>query len=345
MQDNTRRSFLGKMGWATLGLLSCSSVPVQSQQGEDGALKIIKPKALQKGDTVAFICPAGMNYSQTAIEEVEEGIAKLGLKPHFGKSVYSQYGYFSGEDKFRAAEVNAMFADPKIDGIIAMRGGWGCARLFPHLDYKLIGQNPKVLSGFSDITALMFALYKKTGLITFHGLMGYSSWDEFSLHYFRQIAMEGKTPMLMNPADDTDHYVINSGRATGRVVGGNLTVLCSIIGSQYLPDWNGKILFLEDIAEEPYRIDRMLTQLKLSGLLDQISGLVFGKCRKCDAENPERALTLGQVLENNLKPLNIPVYYGAMFGHIKQKFTIPIGINAEMDADAGTIQLLESAVV
>ena len=346
MKKNSRRGFLGKIGWASLGLFACSSMPGDARGYEqDKASGLLKPKALTKGDKVAFICPAGLNYDKTVFEDIEEGIAKLGLKPHFGKSVYSKYGYFSADDKTRASEVNQMFGDDNIQGVICMRGGWGSARLFEHLDYDLIRENPKVFSGFSDITALLIAIYQQTGLATFHGLMGYSSWDDFSVDYFRKVAMEGQTPLLQNPASDNDCLTLVGGKARGRIVGGNLTVISSIIGCQYLPDWKDKILFVEDIGEEPYRIDRMLTQLKLAGVLDQIKGFVFGKCRKCAAETPERALTLEEVLENNLKSLGIPVFYGSMFGHIKQKFTLPVGVEVEMDADKCAIQLLEAAVV
>ena len=148
------------------------------------------------------------------------------------------------------------------------------------------------------------------------------------------------------PGDDTDeHYTITAGKATGMLVGGNLTVIASMIGSDYLPDWKNKILFLEETSEEPYRIDRMLTQLKLAGVFKNISGLVFGKCVKCEAEEPEKAFTLKQVLEQQIKPLGIPAFYGAMIGHIVNKYTVPIGINAEMDASDGMIKLIESAVV
>jgi muramoyltetrapeptide carboxypeptidase len=278
---------------------------------------------------------------------VEKQVDKLGFNAHFGKSVYTQYGYFSGTDEFRANEVNEIFKNDKIDGIISMRGGWGCARLLDKIDYQLITENAKVFSGFSDVTSLLTAIYKKTGLITFHGLMGYSSWDRFSIEIFEQIVMKGEKAFLQNlPPDEVEHYyTITGGKVKGKIIATNLTVLSSIIGSDYLPDWSDKILFVEDIAEEPYRVDRMLTQLKLAGVLDSIKGFVFGKCRRCVAETPERALTLEQVLENNLKPLKIPTYYGAMFGHITEKFTLPIGIEAEIDADAGTIQLLESAVI
>ncbi len=346
MPANNRRDFLKKLGIASIAstaLIGCA--PLESKSLVANTL--IKPKALKKGDTLAFICPAGTNYDKSVVENVEKQMDKMGFNVHFGKSVYTQYGYFSGTDEFRANEVNETFKNDKIDGIISMRGGWGCARLLDKIDYQLISQNPKVFSGFSDITSLLTAIYKKTGLVTFHGLMGYSSWDRFSIENFEKVVMKGEKAFMENlPPDEIEHYyTITGGKAKGRIIATNLTVLSSIIGSDYLPDWSDKILFVEEIAEEPYRVDRMLTQLKLAGVLDSIKGFVFGKCRKCEAETPERALTLEQVLENNLKPLNIPTYYGAMFGHITEKFTLPIGLEAEIDADAGTIQLLESAVI
>ncbi|MGB0525672.1 MAG: S66 peptidase family protein [Flammeovirgaceae bacterium] len=340
LTSESRRKFLEKLGLASLGLVACSSF-----SGESVKKAFIRPKALKEGDTIGVIAPAGYVYDKTSIAEFEKILAKKGFKVVFGNTIYSQYGYFSGSDEFRAREVNSMFENPQIDGIIAMRGGWGCARILDQLDYKMIAKNPKVLMGYSDITALLIGIFAKTRMITFHGLMGYSTWDHFSTSYFDRIVMEGKQVIFQVPKDDTDHLTITTGKTKGRLVGGNLTVLSSMVGSEFLPEWEDKILFIEEIGEEPYRVDRMLTQLKLSGILNRVKGIIFGKCRRCDAEFPDRALTLEQVLEENFKDLKIPAFYGTAIGHIQQKFTFPIGIEVEMDADTGIIRQLESAVV
>lgn len=340
MLNESRRKFLEKLGMASLGLAACSSF-----SGDSASRSFIRPKALKKGDTIGVIAPAGYVYDKTSVEEFEKILDKKGFKAVFGNTIHSQYGYFSGSDDFRAREVNSMFENPEIDGIIAMRGGWGCARILDKIDYKMIAKNPKVLMGYSDITALLIGIYVKSRLITFHGLMGYSTWDDFSTSYFDQVVMEGKKVLFKSPEDDTDHFTINAGKAKGRLIGGNLTVVSSIVGSDYLPDWSDKILFIEEIGEEPYRVDRMLTQLKLAGILGQLKGIIFGKCRRCEAEFPDRALTLGQVLDENFKEFKIPAFYGASFGHIQRKFTLPIGIEVEMDADTGIVKQLESAVL
>ena len=200
--------------------------------------------------------------------------------------------------------------------------------------------------GFSDITSLLIAINAKTGMATYHGPVGNSGWNDFTIKYVKEVLVDKKIVSYAYPEEETDKfYTINPGKTHGVLVGGNLTVLASMIGSEYLSDWKNKILFLEETGEEPYRIDRMLTQLKLAGVLKNISGFVFGKCVKCEAEEPEKAFTLQQVLEQHIKPLGVPAFYGAMIGHIVNKYTIPIGINAEIDASTGSIKLLETAVL
>jgi muramoyltetrapeptide carboxypeptidase len=247
-----------------------------------------------------------------------------------------------------------MFADPSVNMIMAMHGGWGCARLLPLLNYDLIRRNPKQLIGYSDITALLLGIHAKTGLTTMHGPEGAATWNAFTTDWFRRVLMNGEAVTFQNPAkkDDTlaqtkDRISTRrSGTARGQLVGGNLTVLCHLMGSAYLPDWRGKILFVEDTHEDVYSMDRMLTHLKLAGVLDQIAGFVFGKCTKCEAgSGGYGSLTLEDVLAEHIGSLTVPAFAGAMIGHITDKFTIPIGINAELNANTGTIRLLESAVV
>ncbi len=246
-----------------------------------------------------------------------------------------------------------MFRDPGVNGIFCLRGGSGAARILDMLDYKAIARNPKVFLGYSDITAFLLAIYSKTGLITFHGPVATSTWEEFSLKYFKEVLMEGKAPEFSNPGKKDDELVqtedrirtINPGKASGVIVGGNLSVLTGLMGSQYLPDWKGKILFVEDIREKIHRVDRMMSQLKLAGALDQLSGFIFGKCTKCERVDEYGSLTLEEVIDHYIKPLNIPAFSGAMIGHIEKKFTIPIGVDATIDANQGTIKLNEAAVI
>lgn len=305
----------------------------------------IKPFALKPGDTIAITSPAGAVWDTTQVETFSNILKGFGFKVILGKTLSEKYGYFAGTDELRAAELNAFFSDRNIKGIFCMKGGWGCARLLDKLDFEAIRRNPKVLIGFSDITTLLIAITAKTGLTTFHGPVGNSGWNAWTSSVFKQVVMNNEALALFsNPSTEEPVVAINPGKARGELIGGNLTVIASLMGSLYLPDWKGKILFLEEVKEEPYSIDRLLTQLKLCGVLGAISGFVFGKCAKCLAEEPQKAFTFQEVMLQHLKPLGIPAFYGALIGHIENKLTLPLGIHAEMDADKGTIQLLEAAV-
>ena len=277
----------------------------------------------------------------------------MGLKPRRGKYVGERYGYLAGTDAHRAEDLNAMYADDSIRAVFAIRGGWGCARILPMLDYALIRKNPKLLFGYSDITALHMAFAAKAGFTTIHGPIAASSWGKLSWDSFRTIAFDGGTPTYINPPATEDRLaqkqdrvrVFHPGVARGRLLGGNLTVLTALVGTPYLPDFTGAILFLEDIEEAPYRIDRMLTQLSLAGILGKLAGVVFGRCTDCTADGPSYgAFTLSEVLEQHLKPLGVPAFQGALIGHIPNQFSLPVGIPAEIDAVAGSIRILEPAV-
>jgi muramoyltetrapeptide carboxypeptidase len=306
----------------------------------------IKPKALQTGDTVAISSPAGAVWDQNQIEIFSNILKSFGFNVIKGKTLTEKYGYFAGTDEIRANELNELFANSNVKGIFCMKGGWGCARILEKLDYEIIRKNPKVLIGFSDITALLLAITHHTGLITFHGPVGNSGWNDFTKNVFKSVVIEKNSfEFPGNPFHELLPVTINRGIATGELFGGNLTVLTSLLGSKYVPDFKNKILFLEEAKEEPYSIDRMLTQLKLCGVLDEISGFVFGKCAKCTAEDPQKAFTFEEVLLQHIKPLKIPAFYGAMIGHIEHKLTVPIGINATINADTGFIQLNEAAVI
>ena len=313
---------------------------------------ILKPKRLRKGDTVALVNPASANALRDSVQIVRESMEAMGLNVKLGKHVLSRRGYFAGTDEERAADLNNMFSDPEVDGIVAIRGGWGCARLLPLIDFENIRKNPKVLVGYSDVTALLLSIYARTGLVTFHGPVGIGPWNKFSTEYFRKILFDKEAPVLKNPSNKGNNLTqvqdrvvtITPGRARGRLLGGNLTVLSAIIGSGYLPDWKDSILFLEDVGEYLYRIDRMLTQLKLAGILDAANGFIFGKCTDCGPGEGYGALTLEELFDDHIKPLKIPAWQGSMIGHEAEKFTVPLGIEAAIDSVKGTINLLEPAV-
>jgi muramoyltetrapeptide carboxypeptidase len=238
--------------------------------------------------------------------------------------------------------------------VLPIRGGWGSSRVLPHLDYELIRRNPKVVVGFSDITALHMAIQAKTGLVTFHGPNGMGRWDEWSLDYFRRVLFGGEAVTFGNPTKlsdrnalaQTEHRVqtITPGTARGRLLGGNLTVLTAILGSPYVPSFDGAILFLEDVGEDLYRVDRMFTQLKLAGVLERIRGFVFGTCAECEPGEGFASLTLEEILGDHIKPLGVPAWFGAMIGHQTPQWTVPVGIEAEIDATKGTVRMLAPAV-
>ncbi|HLC83512.1 MAG TPA: LD-carboxypeptidase [Bacteroidia bacterium] len=308
-------------------------------------LPLIKPPSLKTGDTIAISSPAGAVWDDAQVEKFVSILENSGFQVKRGQTLKERYGYFAGTDEFRASEISNFFLDKNVNAIFCMKGGWGCARILDKLNFEMIKNNPKIIMGFSDITSLLIAINSKTGLATYHGPVGNSGWNDFTVKYVKEVLVDKKIVSYAYPEDDSDkHYTINEGKAKGILVGGNLTVLANMIGSEYLPDWKNKILFLEETGEEPYRVDRMLTQLKLAGVLNNISGFVFGKCVKCEAEEPEKAFTLKEVLEQHIKPLGIPAFYGAMIGHIVNKYTMPIGIEAEIDASLGLIKLLETAV-
>ena len=339
-----RRTFLSTMGLT----LSSSYLPAASANPR----RVIKPRRLESGDTVVLVNPAGATFSRVDAYVAAKHLESLKLKVREGNHLFDRRGYLAGSDTDRAADINAQFADNSVAGLIALRGGWGCARILDLLDYDSIRRQPKVFMGFSDITALHMAIHSQTGLVTFHGPVGSSNWTSFTTESVRRLLLEGKAPVFSNPAAGKlqpappSHRVrtIREGRARGPLLGGNLSVLAAIMGSNYLPDWDGAILFLEDVGEEIYRIDRMLTQLSLAGVLGRISGLVFGHCTDCTPGSSFGSLTLDEVLEDHVLPLEIPAWRGAMIGHIDDQFTLPQGIQAEIDAAPGTIRLLEPAV-
>jgi len=341
---SSRRHFLKTTGLiAAASILNPDEILSQNLISEKGK---IKPPALKAGDTVAITSPAGAVWDNTQIETFTAILKSFGFNVIQGKTLTEKFGYFAGTDEMRANEINGFFADKNVKGIFCMKGGWGCARILDKIDYSSIEKNPKVLIGFSDITALLIAITTKTGLITFHGPVGNSGWNEFTKSVFTNVTMNAKPfNFPENPATENAPVMINPGKVTGELVGGNLTVLSSLIGSGYLPDWKNKILFLEEVKEEPYSIDRMLTQLKLSGVLNSINGFVFGKCAKCIAEEPLKSFTFHEVLMQHIQPLGIPAFYGAMIGHIENKLTVPIGVKANIDAEKGTISLDENSVI
>jgi muramoyltetrapeptide carboxypeptidase len=351
--DTNRRQFLASAAAATSAVAAGVALPAGATAAPTRPATV-RPRRLQPGDTIAMVNPSGAIYERAPYDIATQSLQALGFKVREAPNLRARYGHFAGTDAQRAADVNAMFADPAVQGILAMTGGSGGNRILPLLDYANIARNPKVLGGFSDITALINAVYAKTGLVTFHCPVAASEWNGFSVEHFRGTLVDAQAMTLRNPVDRDDNIVPRSGRITtlrggkarGHLVGGNLAVLTSMAGSPYWPVFDGAILFLEDINEYIYRVDRMLSTLKISGVLDRVAGVVLGAFTKCEpGEGNYGTLTLDEVFDDYFKPLNVPVYSGALIGHIKRKFTVPVGLDVEMDADAGTLRYLQPAVL
>lgn len=348
-----RRNFLRNLGLGSLAIpfhSLASSVPVAAAFQD-----ITKPKRLSTGDTIGIVSPAGAIYESEPYEIAVESMQALGLKVKLGEFVRTRHGHLAGTDEQRASEFNDMWRDPEVDAIICLRGGSGAARILPLLDYEEIKKNPKIFIGYSDITALHLAIYEKTGLVTFHGPLATSTWNSFAANHFKDLLFNAEAIAYSNPIDkngllaQTRNRIrtITPGTATGELLGGNLSVLTNLMGTPYFPtNWKNKILYLEDVGEQIYAVDRMMSQLQLGGVLEQVSGFIFGKCSDCDpgGAGGYGSLTLEEVLDHYLKPLKIPAFSGSMIGHISDNFTIPNGKQAKMNATLGTFSLLNPAV-
>ncbi len=313
---------------------------------------VIKPERLKAGDTVKIVAPAGVEYRKLRLQLSIESMEALGLKVKVAENTLGRHGYFPAEDEVRAQEINEAFADEEVKAVIALKGGWGAARTLPYLNYDMIAKNPKILLGYSDITSLLVAINKNTGLMTFHGPNAGSAWGHFSTQNVKEILFDGVSQHMENPQDKGEYLTVRDNRtqtivkgaAEGQLIGGNLTVLTAIQGTPYFPDIKGKILMLEDIGENIYRVDRMLTQLALGGHLNDCAGIVCGGWTDVDSDGGFGDFSLMDILEQHFKRAGKPAFTGAMFGHIDDKRTMPVGCNVRIDADRGTVTMLESAV-
>ena len=316
--------------------------------------KVLKPRRLTAGDTVGLITPASNAAEDENIRFAGDLIRSLGFKVEEGKHLYQRNLYLAGSDKERAEDVNTMFGNDDVDAIFCLRGGYGTPRILPFLDYKLIARNPKVFLGASDITAILSAMQVKSGLVGFHGSNAGYSFSEYTLAEYKKVLVNPTPTTLIGsppPFESREGLVERTnritrfagGKATGHLVGGNLTLVASLIGTPYAPDFRGAILFLEDTGEAPYRIDRMLTQLWLAGKLQEVAGIAFGKFTKTSDDG--NTYSVEDVIRMRCADLGVPVIRGLMIGHVSDQTTVPIGLQAELDADAGTLRLLEAAVI
>jgi muramoyltetrapeptide carboxypeptidase len=345
---NRRQVLTGSIGGLLLG--SLPAISVANATSRNAALK---PRRLRKGDTVGLIAPASNMSEDESIRFAIDVIHSFGFKVKEGAHLYDRDQYLAGTDRDRADDVNWMFAHESVDAIFCLRGGYGTSRILPFLDYDMIARNPKVFLGFSDITAILLALHVKAGLVGFHGPTA-RIFTDYTLAEFNKVLMQPVATTIIGapPPIETRAGVVESrnriskiagGTATGELIGGNLSLIVTLVGTPYEPDFNGRILFIEETHEEPYRIDRMLTQLWLAGKLQQTAGIVFGKIT--DSDTSMNTFSLEEVIRRRCGSLGVPVIRGLMIGHVADQTVVPIGIKARLDADAGTLQLLEPAVL
>ncbi|HMQ49403.1 MAG TPA: LD-carboxypeptidase [Saprospiraceae bacterium] len=313
--------------------------------------KTIKARRLQAGDTIGLITP-GSYISDEGLQKAVDNLGRLGFRIKMGKHIRAKRGYNAGTDQQRLDDLHAMFADQEVAGIWCARGGYGCSRLLPHIDYELIRNNPKALIGYSDITALLMAIYHKTGLVGFHGPVASSTFTPYTEMHFKAVLVEALSNHSISlsstlPASDDpafEQFVLKNGKAEGPLMGGNLSLLAALAGTEFLPSPKGHLIFLEEIGEKPYRVDRMLTQLQQAWPLREASGLALGIFNDCQPKPDELSLSLKETIQDQAGRLSFPAAYGFTFGHIDEQCTLPFGINARMDTSAMTLTLLEAAV-
>jgi muramoyltetrapeptide carboxypeptidase len=328
----------------------------------------IKPPRLNYGDTVGIVAPASAPPDPKAIDRSVNALERLGFKPKLAPNVHKRWGFLAGSDRERAADLMKMFTDREVNAIICMRGGYGTARLLSLLDYVKIRANPKIFIGYSDITSLHCAFLVKANLISFHGPMLNSDFikddfPEFTVQSFLRTLMEptpaggirqgtkgeGRREKSQNRRNGSDVFILRSGKASGQLIGGNISLICTTLATPYQPRFRHRILFLEDLDEVPFRFDRMLTHLLNAGVLQQVSGIAIGTNKDCFDPKAigfkEYRQTMEDVFKERLAPLGVPVVLGLPFGHVPSNATVPVGVRATLDGIKGDLIIEESAVI
>ncbi len=309
---------------------------------------MLKPKPLKKGDTIGLVGISGaLQHPEERYGPMMEAIDALGYKVIVADSCREVYGYLSGTDESRAHGLNQMFADDSVDAVVCMRGGYGVARMLDRVDFDIIRANPKIMLGYSDITALHTAIHQKVGMVTFHGPMPSTCWPKFD-DFTRQSMLRALTSteplgLLKNPEGKPPRCVV-PGVCEGQLVGGNLTLIASACGTPYALDVRDKVLLLEDIGEKIYRLDSMMTQLRQAGMFESCAGVVLGGFTNCTVEYPDYALQLEDIIRDIIVPAGKPVLADMSIGHMDTKITVPLGVRCRLDAEAGTLEITEAAL-
>ena len=317
---------------------------------------LIKPPLLNKGDTVGLVSPSSAPFEMPyTLTEAREKMQNLGFKIKLGAHTDKRRGYLAGTDQERVEDIHSMFADDEVRAIIAIRGGYGATRLLKYLDYNLIRENPKIFVGYSDVTALLLAIHKLSAIPTFHGPVAISTFTPYTQEYFFKALTQNQAigeiadaPYEENLQTTNRTVPVCKGIARGPLTGGNLTLICSTLGTPYEIETQGRILFIEDVGEEPHDLDRYLTHLDNAGKLEICAGIVFDRMKGVHPADFKPGyysnLSMSQIIFERITPYNIPCAMGLSLGHIANKPTLPLGIEAEFNADTGRISILESAV-
>jgi muramoyltetrapeptide carboxypeptidase len=309
---------------------------------------VIKPKALKEGSTIGLVAPSSPVRIEDGVKRSIAALEAQGFKVVQGESCNKKQGYLSGSDEVRARDINNMFKDKSIEGVFCIKGGYGTPRILDKLDYKVIKKNPKLFIGYSDITAIHIALNQKCDLVTLHGPMAASDmigdFDDFSRNsYLKAITSTEALGKLNNPKGIPIKTLVK-GKAAGKIVGGNLSLIAATIGTPYEIDTKGKLILIEDIEEYTYSVDRMLTQLRLSGKFQDCEGIILGDFRDCQPQYEGSDQTLIEVFEDIIVETEKPTIYNFMVGHCNSKITVPLGVEAVLDAEACTLEIVESAL-
>ncbi len=307
---------------------------------------LLKPSVLKPGDQIALVAPSGSS-PPAALKDSITYLQQFGYLVKPGSHLFESYQYLAGHDAERAADLMEAFSDTRTRAIFCARGGYGCSRLLDRLDYDEIARNPKILLGYSDTTALHLALYARLGLVGFTGALATLDLLPGQRASFTQRSLWRTltSSVPLGAFSPRSMQVLAPGRACGRLLGGCLSLLCSLLGTRFLPDLEGAILLLEDIGESPYQIDRMLNQLRLAGILSQVSGIILGQFKDCFTGSRKAcSLTLAQIVKDLARNLGIPIVAGFPYGHFKRRYVLPLGVSAVLDTSVPELHLTEAAL-
>lgn len=357
-----RRNFVGSAMSGILGLSLINNQLIAQESVRSlvpeqiSTDNLIKPSVLKQGDTIGIIAPSTGVSDPDDFRKAKEALDYFGLKMKIGDNVLKGSGYKTRSIEERLSDLHKFFEDKDVNAIICIRGGYGSPQILDGINYDLIRKNPKIFIGYSDITAMHLAINKLAGMVTFHGPVLLSAFSNYTIDYFKRALFSTESIGIAENSKEKNTFrevfptrTIVAGKAQGRLIGGNLSLICGTLGTPYEIDTTGKIFFIEDVGEEPYRIDRMLTQLRLANKLQSAAGIVIGYCKDCNSDGlqPSRIWdpSLGEIIDNIVGKLTIPSFYGLTIGHTSNQITLPIGVMAELDAEARTLNITESGVV